>query len=485
MLNRIRNGSHTKEDMEELQLRVRPENHPDVVSADMYIGCKRKDVAATNGKYIRKLKGKARVMYAKHHHPTIKKYKPKIEAKDDSVATTAFQRELTLKIGAKVMIIYNIDVSDMLVNGMLGTLEDIVDTKDGKVDKLILRLRDPKAGRENRNKYSQLAAKYPECVVIERVSVSYTLRKKGGVASSQATVIQFPVRLSYATTSHKIQGQTIPHPMKVAMNLESVFQPAQAYVMLSRIQSIDQLFIVGKLNPEKIKTASIGLRECQRLEEISENRNPSEWNSVQCSNKLKVASLNCAGLLVHLRDMKADQKLLKADIINLQETSIEENHSVPELENHRIDVPGRGKGKGAAMIVRKDLGGKVDRICERNLQIMKLELENLDVINVYRSSDKSLVQTAEQLRDFLNTDKSTLITGDFNVCYKGNRNNQITKTLERMGFKQLVREATQIQGGLIDHVYWKDSTQSWDTPVLERYSPYYSDHDALLVVLER
>ena len=57
--------------------------------------------------------------------------------------------------------------------------------------------------------------------------------------------------------------------------------------------------------------------------------------------------------------------------------------------------------------------------------------------------------------------------------------------LKRLGFIQLTKEATHIQGGLIDHCYWVDKTMKWELPIVERYSPYHSDHDALLITLKR
>ena len=56
--------------------------------------------------------------------------------------------------------------------------------------------------------------------------------------------------------------------------------------------------------------------------------------------------------------------------------------------------------------------------------------------------------------------------------------------MDQLKFTQLVQEATHIQGRLIDHVYWIDPLDKWQPPDLERYSPYYSDHDALLVTLK-
>ena len=79
--------------------------------------------------------------------------------------------------------------------------------------------------------------------------------------------------------------------------------------------------------------------------------------------------------------------------------------------------------------------------------------------------------------------KATLISGDFNVCLKKKPDNVLTQKLTKVGFSQLVDRSTHVEGGQIDHVYWRDPLGGWTDPVLELYSPYYSDHDGLLVTL--
>ena len=54
-----------------------------------------------------------------------------------------------------------------------------------------------------------------------------------------------------------------------------------------------------------------------------------------------------------------------------------------------------------------------------------------------------------------------------------------------MGFCQLVTEPTHIKGGWIDHAYWLDTEKKWKKPVVERHSVYYSDHDVLMITLNK
>ena len=143
-------------------------------------------------------------MKARHYHPTQKKFKPFIDKKEGTIGTTAFLDVLKLKIGAKIIIIHNIDVSDGLTNGQLGVLVAIINSKDGEADKLIVKPQKKSAGIQNRRKFPGLAMKYPDSVVIERTSCNHSIRKRGGSVGSTATLVQFPVKMAQAITSHKI-----------------------------------------------------------------------------------------------------------------------------------------------------------------------------------------------------------------------------------------------------------------------------------------
>ena len=113
--------------------------------------------------------------------------------------------------------------------------------------------------------------------MIEKVSFGFSLSKsnRGNIAS--ARVIQFPVKLAFAATAHKIQGQTVKKPRKVVVDLRSVFQPAMAYVMLSRVESIDQLFILEDFDETKVYGNKDAIEELEKMNKISINKKPSIW----------------------------------------------------------------------------------------------------------------------------------------------------------------------------------------------------------------
>ena len=483
LLNRVRVAQHTEEDIQILNSRIRKRGHDDLKNANVIIAATKKECATANMKHVARLPGKLLRLIATHFHQTRKNFKPRIDSRDSSVGSTQFVHELLLRKNAKVIVIHNIDTLDSLTNGQLGVFVDATETKEGAVDLLIVKLQNQKAGTENRKKHPNLAANFPGCVFLERVSLAYSLRKGGGDSGATATVIQFPLRLAHGVTAHKFQGQTVPAPTSVALYLDSVFDPSQAYVMLSRVQNINQVFIVDSFNPKKLYISSSAHEELKRLQKISFNANPGVWGR-HSSDVFKIASLNIAGLSAHYADLLEDYKMLKADVIHLQETSLTPRSNGP----FPYDIPGfaetsiisEGNGKGVATY-SKHFSLNSWKNSDKTMQILKTMFVKLDTINVYRSqkgNQHELIQTLEKMID---RKKLCIIMGDFNLCGNEEKRNVVTLFLERLGFSQLMKEATHVQGRVIDHVYVNDKASVLE---IERFSPYYSDHDGLLVSLD-
>ena len=85
--------------------------------------------------------------------------------------------------------------------------------------------------------------------------INYQIKEKNGESKVEKTVIgifrQLPIKVAYAITIHKSQGQTYD-----AANIHpSCFASGQLYVALSRIKSINNLYLTGRIRPENLITA--------------------------------------------------------------------------------------------------------------------------------------------------------------------------------------------------------------------------------------
>jgi len=118
-----------------------------------------------------------------------------------------------------------------------------------------------------------LQKKFPQknVVAIEKLEFNYSLSKKKTLGCATAIAYQFPLRLAFASTAHKVQGLTVKKPNCLVVDLKSVREHAQAYVILSRVQALNQLYILDCLCPHKITTCGKAVTELQRMFRNAEN----------------------------------------------------------------------------------------------------------------------------------------------------------------------------------------------------------------------
>ena len=481
MLNRIRVGKQTPEDIEKLKTRIRQRGHSDLNDVNIFIVCTKRECARINTQYLDKLDGDDNFIRARHHHKTQKRYKPLICKKEGTIGNTSFMDYLRVKVGCKVILIHNIDTADGLTNGQLGILVNIVRTADGMIAKFIVEFKNENVGKENRKQNPKIAEKYPKGTVIEKVSFEYNLSKKSTTGSSRPTLIQFPIKIAQAITAHKIQGQTIPQPLKVALDLASIFDDAQGYVMLSRVENLEQVYILCSLNEEKLKPSIKALAELEAMNKRSINKNPIPWKQKK-ENAIKIASLNCMNLRNNFNDIISDNTLLESTMLALSETWLEHETNL-HLDGYSAHFNSVGPGKGLAIYFKAETFKHIEDIKKQKMQLTKMRSPDLDVIALYRSEQGNSSELLEHIIQLIAPDKNTVICGDFNICYLATRNNRITKYLEQNGFIQLMKEPTHIQGRLLDHFYFRPrQTDDVKTEVF-RYSPYYADHDAICTTI--
>ena len=166
-------------------------------------------------------------------------------------------------------------------------------------------------------------------------------------------------------------------------------------------------------------------------------------------------------------------------------TPEEEDSLVYQLENFRGNFTFVGRGKGIAVYVRQELceseAYRYQELCKEHLQIGKISLNDVDIINVYRSQEEPFYTMAHYLSEIIDLNKTSLIVGDFNYD-AANETNEVSKYLSKQQFKQLVTSPTHLGGHILDQAHLRQSLRRKIAEV-KTFTPYYSDHDIVTVIL--
>jgi len=143
---------------------------------------------------------------------------------------------LELKKGASVMCLINIDLDQGICNGSQGTVVDFVGEK-----------------------------KIPMVLFANGVKMTISPHLWQSPDYPNIVIGQIPLCLAWALTIHKIQGATL-NIAEIDIGL-SIFENGQSYVALSRVQSLEGLYL-SNFNPGKIKANSKVKEFYSRLPEI-------------------------------------------------------------------------------------------------------------------------------------------------------------------------------------------------------------------------
>jgi len=141
------------------------------------------------------------------------------------IENSKINKELRLKKGAFVMCLANLDIDSGICNGSQGTIIDFVVSTNG--------------------------IKYPVVKFLNGITMRIDSKIYQHGDYPTIGVEQLPLRLAWAFTIHKSQGITLDiADMDLGSN---IFEYGQSYVGLSRVRSLEGLYLSG-FNPRKIKT---------------------------------------------------------------------------------------------------------------------------------------------------------------------------------------------------------------------------------------
>ena len=170
---------------------------------------------------------------------------------------------------------------------------------------------------------------------------------------------------------------------------------------------------------------------------------------------------------------------VKAKVIALQETWCNADQSISSLEipGYSLHLVSHGRGKGIATYFTNEfwITGTINK---DSYQISKVSCADFDVINVYRSQGHDKTEFLRDLGRLAGPLRSGFVVGDFNEDFLHEPKTTVASKMLSHRFKQVVPHPTQMEGGLLDHVYHKGL--SWE-PKANIDFPYYSDHALISV----
>jgi ATP-dependent exoDNAse (exonuclease V) alpha subunit len=216
MLNAVRHGQVTKDVADRLnETGARPVPEDGTIT----LATRNDTVNRINSQALKRLPGRALTAKAEI-------------SGDFGGRTYPADEALELKVGAQVMFLRNdggAGDGPRWVNGTIGTVTRIDSTVYVDVDGEIHEV-EPATWEKYRYSYSPTTKKLTKDVVAE--------------------FTQFPLRLAWAVTIHKSQGKTYESAI-VDLGARA-FSPGQTYVALSRITSLDGLYLTRPLRPSDI-----------------------------------------------------------------------------------------------------------------------------------------------------------------------------------------------------------------------------------------
>ncbi|XP_058494640.1 uncharacterized protein LOC131465769 [Solea solea] len=402
---------------------------------------------------------------------------------------TCLAEKLLLGRDARVMLIKNIDVMDGLVNGVCGTVTDIIrsETSDFPL-KIYVKFDDEHVGAQRRKESPNVPIDLIGSTAIEPEEERAT--KNGGMRR------QFPLKLAWAVTVHKVQGITVD---EAVVCLERVFSAGQAYVALSRVRNLSGLII------QDFKEKAIYCKD--DIKDAIQNMPKFPIENVFTEHRLSTQTftvflMNVQNLTLHLADLATCTQHLQLNCIAVTETWLPASppaqtlnidgytfHSCPRSSSYSsnnlalIALQGQQHG-GVGMYTSNSVAYERLQMPDVNLECLIFKFISYEILVavIYRPPSYPMSLFKEHLGkliDWLDPQCETItIMGDFNDDIL--KSSSICKFVTDRGFVQDVSEPTTERGTLIDHVYLKSSQYVVGSVVCPTY---FSDHEGILCTL--
>ena len=267
------------------------------------------------------------------------------------------------------------------------------------------------------------------------------------------------------------------------MESHKSFNQGQTYVTLSRITSINELYLIGKYNKAALKVNESAKREYERLR--TESCFKSQTQNRVTESTITISLLNTRSFKTHFRDTLMEKHLLDNDILCLTETQLEindDNYIMESALKRQFKIhfnSNINKFKSIAYGYSREITilSNEDFNAISIFTLKKQQFSNTPITLIYRSPKSPLSEFIDCLQCLVGGNIDIFL-GDFNIdAFEGVR--ALKEVFRNYNFK--VSEPTHLDGALVDNVYIKKSFENDKHVTSIVNNVYFSDDDAVKV----
>ncbi len=478
ILNRMREGNHTKQDVKVLknncELKENEQNELLNVPHFYHTNGERN---IHNQKVLLAKEGECVCVNAidictqtNLPRKELEKIESKVKKLDTLHLTGNLETELQLKVGLPYDMTTNVDTEDGLCNGTGLVLRGMLYLdKNGKIPSVLLvEAEDGRIGRKARNRWHYyippaIRKEHPNWIPIMSVQSQYMYLLKHPIKREQ-----FPLTLAAGKTFHKSQGSSLKQAVLAFPENRKIEH--LHYVGLSRVTKMSGVKILpGRFHEEKIH-----VNECVKTEMV---RLRSQAKLKLCfkplseiTNNLLVITFNAQSLHKHIENVKADWNVQAGMVIGICETRIKtgedcSKYEMAGFEFHHIDHIRESNQRpyhGVGMYVKKAVySAPLFCICTDEFECIGREINipsiksPVQVTMCYKKPSAShdiLFKALQEVATVANPSKPLIIMGDFNVD-KRLHQTVIRKMSRILQCRQIISDVTTKANTCIDLIF--------------------------------
>ncbi|XP_061190534.1 uncharacterized protein LOC133198460 [Saccostrea echinata] len=320
MLNRLRENKMTDEDKERISQRIIRQDSPTYPKQAPHLFIENKFVDCFNNNLIENLSTSKVNVRADTDVISQTKLSESIKLKlvqklpENPTSTGQLRTNLVIAVDMLYDISVNLDVTDGLTNGASCVVK-YIEYKHSKLRPAIVWVLfpDSKIGISRRHQYSHLFS--------TNINTTWTpiFEAKRTFVFNRKTYerVQFPLQPSAGKTIHKAQGATLSSAVISLAQTKQRKIPHIHYVALSRVRSLDGLFILDFNEKSLSKDENVD----KEMERLRENRLKLSYSPLYSVCKdIKFLFNNARSLHKHFFDIKSEPSVLAADVIGIAES---------------------------------------------------------------------------------------------------------------------------------------------------------------------